>query len=70
MKLILKIRKNPETYEKFIGELEERDFTCEHLKIVEIICPENWEEDHLLNDLVKFLVGNGISSDQIEIKNW
>ncbi|PAN48095.1 hypothetical protein PAHAL_9G358500 [Panicum hallii] len=70
MKLILEIRKNPETHEKFIGELEERYFTCEHLKIVEIICPENWEDDPMLNDLVKFLVGNGISSDHIEIKNW
>jgi len=60
---------SPETYVKFIGELEGY-FTCEHLKIVEIICPENWEDGPMLTDLVKFLVGNGISSDQIEIKNW
>ncbi|CAL4915902.1 unnamed protein product [Urochloa decumbens] len=70
MKLILKVRKKPDTHEMFIGELEERYFTCEHLKIVEIVRPGNLEHDHMLNDLEKFLVGNGIRSDQIEIKNW
>ncbi|RCV43506.1 hypothetical protein SETIT_9G299300v2 [Setaria italica] len=61
MKLILKIRKNPDTHEKFIGELEERYFSCEHLKVVEIFCPEDWEDDPMCNDLEKILVGNGIS---------
>ncbi|CAN6288595.1 unnamed protein product [Urochloa humidicola] len=71
MRLILKIRKNPEdTHGMFIGELEERYFTCEHLKIVEIVRPEDLEDDPMVNDLKKFLVGNGIRSDQIEIKNW
>ncbi|CAL4940958.1 unnamed protein product [Urochloa decumbens] len=70
MKLILNIRENPGTCEKFIGQLEETYFTCEHLKLVEIVCPEDWEDDPMLNDLEDFLVGNGIRSDQIEIKNW
>ncbi|OEL15479.1 hypothetical protein BAE44_0023502 [Dichanthelium oligosanthes] len=59
-----------DTHKKFIVELEERYFSCEHLEIVKIICPKNLEDDPVLNDLERFLIGNGISPDQIEIKNW
>ncbi|CAN6318973.1 unnamed protein product [Urochloa humidicola] len=70
MKLILEISKNPDTRGKFIGKLEERYFSCERLKLVEIVCPKGWKDDPMLNNLEEFLVGNGIRPDQIEIKNW
>ncbi|CAN6305677.1 unnamed protein product [Urochloa humidicola] len=69
-KLILKISEKSDTCEKFIGKLEEIYFSCEHLKLVEIVCPKDFEDDPMLNNLKEFLVGNGIRPDQIEIKNW
>uniref|UniRef100_A0A0E0M568 F-box domain-containing protein n=1 Tax=Oryza punctata TaxID=4537 RepID=A0A0E0M568_ORYPU len=42
VKLTLKLAKDRwDRSERIIGELEERSFTCEHLKIVELICLEN-----------------------------
>lgn len=61
---------SPDTHKKFFGELEQRYFSCEHLEIVEITCPENCDDDPVIKNLEKFLVGNGISPDQIEINNW
>uniref|UniRef100_A0A0E0M565 F-box domain-containing protein n=1 Tax=Oryza punctata TaxID=4537 RepID=A0A0E0M565_ORYPU len=52
--------------EVFIGELEERSFTCEHLTSVEVKC---WEDDPLVNNVVDFFVGSGMSSAQIHIEN-
>ncbi|EEC66510.1 hypothetical protein OsI_32625 [Oryza sativa Indica Group] len=56
---------NWKTTEVFIGELEERSFTCEHLTSVEVKC---WEDDPLVNNVVDFFVGSGMSSAQIHIE--
>nr|XP_025878679.1 F-box/FBD/LRR-repeat protein At1g78750 [Oryza sativa Japonica Group] len=61
-KLTLKLEKYyPHPYEHIIGdELTERSFTCEHLKIVEIIC---MEDDEPLAKIVEGLfVDNGMNS--------
>ncbi|KAL6641561.1 hypothetical protein ACP70R_019742 [Stipagrostis hirtigluma subsp. patula] len=51
----------------FTGELEERSFTCEHLRIVEIACSKG---DPVRSSLEKFLHENGISSDRVNIVHW
>jgi hypothetical protein len=59
---------NWKTTEVFIGDLEERSFTCEHLKIVEIIC---MEDDEPLAKIVEGLfVDNGMNSVRFDIKYW
>lgn len=59
----------PHPYEHIIGdELTERSFTCEHLKIVEIIC---MEDDEPLAKIVEGLfVDNGMNSVRFDIKYW
>ena len=59
------LQDNWKTTEVFIGELEERSFTCEHLTSVEVKC---WEDDPLVNNVVDFFVGSGMSSSQIHIE--
>ncbi|EEE56469.1 hypothetical protein OsJ_05684 [Oryza sativa Japonica Group] len=69
-KLTLKLEKYyPHPYEHIIGdELTERSFTCEHLKIVEIIC---MEDDEPLAKIVEGLfVDNGMNSVRFDIKYW
>ncbi|XP_062205222.1 LOW QUALITY PROTEIN: F-box/FBD/LRR-repeat protein At1g16930-like [Phragmites australis] len=68
LKLTLELRGSPDTYKKFIGELQER--SCDQLKIVEIVCSEDWENDPVLNSLEKLLLENGITSGQINIIHW
>ncbi|XP_062201087.1 putative F-box/FBD/LRR-repeat protein At1g78760 isoform X2 [Phragmites australis] len=70
VKLTLEFELSPDTGKKFIGELEERSFTCDHLKIVEIVCSEDLEDDPVVKNLENFLLGSGISPDQIDIINW
>ncbi|KAF0905707.1 hypothetical protein E2562_008785 [Oryza meyeriana var. granulata] len=69
-KLTLKLGEfDLETPERIIGELEERSFTCERLKSVEVIC---LEDDLLANRVEGFFVNNDMTSVQIDIKhlNW
>uniref|UniRef100_A0A0E0B844 Uncharacterized protein n=1 Tax=Oryza glumipatula TaxID=40148 RepID=A0A0E0B844_9ORYZ len=49
------------------GELKERSFTCENLKIVEVTF---LEEDPLVNRLENFFFNSGITSLQINITLW
>uniref|UniRef100_A0A0D9XHI9 F-box domain-containing protein n=1 Tax=Leersia perrieri TaxID=77586 RepID=A0A0D9XHI9_9ORYZ len=56
-----------ETTQRIIGELEERSFTCEHLRSVEIVC---WEDDPQVKDVVEFFVDSGLTSDQVRKVHW
>ncbi|KAL6909738.1 hypothetical protein ACP4OV_001397 [Aristida adscensionis] len=56
------------TYQSFTGDLEARSFTCEHLKVVNIIWWDTSEGDAVLNSLEKFLHDSGITSDKIDIE--
>uniref|UniRef100_A0A0E0QWK8 FBD domain-containing protein n=1 Tax=Oryza rufipogon TaxID=4529 RepID=A0A0E0QWK8_ORYRU len=49
------------------GELKERSFTCENLKIVEVTC---LEEDPLVNRQENFFFNSGITSLKINITFW
>ncbi|KAF0929195.1 hypothetical protein E2562_016432 [Oryza meyeriana var. granulata] len=61
-KLTLEIKK---VYAKKInGKLKETSFTCENLKIVEVIC---LEDDPLVNRVKKFFFNSGMTSLQINI---
>ncbi|KAL6597793.1 hypothetical protein ACP70R_046598 [Stipagrostis hirtigluma subsp. patula] len=51
---------------RLMGELGDRSFKCKHLKNVQIICAES---NPVVDSLEKFLLGNGITSGQIQIKN-
>ncbi|CAD6250934.1 unnamed protein product [Miscanthus lutarioriparius] len=55
------------THQRFIGELEERSFSCEHLDSVDIVCWEVQEHDPVLDNLVELLTENGIERDEIDI---
>ncbi|KAL6839108.1 hypothetical protein ACP4OV_031162 [Aristida adscensionis] len=66
VKLILNLEKRFYVRGRIMGELEERSFTCQHLKIVEIVCMEH---DSTVDSLKKFLLESGITSCQIVIKN-
>jgi len=55
------------THQRFIGELEERSFSCEHLDSVDIVCWEVQEHDPVLDNLVEVLTENGIERDEIDI---
>ncbi|KAL6839107.1 hypothetical protein ACP4OV_031161 [Aristida adscensionis] len=66
VKLILKLKRHSYERGRIMGELKERSFTCEQLKIVEIVCIER---DPIVNSLEKFLLDSGITSCQIHIKN-
>ncbi|KAF0929198.1 hypothetical protein E2562_016435 [Oryza meyeriana var. granulata] len=55
-----------QTSQRIIGELNERSFTCGHLKIVEVQCSEN---DPRANHVVNFFVSTGMTSAQIHIKH-
>ncbi|PUZ39813.1 hypothetical protein GQ55_9G372100 [Panicum hallii var. hallii] len=55
----------------YIGDLEERSFTCEHLVMVDIVFgsdSKGLKDDPVLSNLLKLLHNNGITSDQIFIK--
>ncbi|KAF2912473.1 hypothetical protein DAI22_10g013400 [Oryza sativa Japonica Group] len=68
VKLTLKLAKDRwTTPQRIIGELEERSFTCEHLKIVEVICLEN---DPQVIGVEDFFVRSGMTSVQFHIKHW
>ncbi|KAL6607901.1 hypothetical protein ACP70R_040964 [Stipagrostis hirtigluma subsp. patula] len=51
---------------RLMGELGDRSFKCKHLKNVQIICAES---NSVVDSLEKFLLRNGITSGQIQIKN-
>ncbi|KAG2550065.1 hypothetical protein PVAP13_9KG241900 [Panicum virgatum] len=59
----------------FIGDPEERSFTCEHLVMVDIVFkyygsqPKGLDDDAVLNNLLKHLYNNGVTPDQIFIKD-
>ena len=55
------------THQRFIGELEERSFSCEHLDSVDIVCWGVQELDPVLDNLVELLTENGIERDEIDI---
>jgi trehalose utilization protein len=55
------------THQIFIGELEERSFSCEHLDSVDIVSWGVQEHDPVLDDLVELLTKNGIERDEIHI---
>uniref|UniRef100_A0A0D3HAT5 F-box domain-containing protein n=1 Tax=Oryza barthii TaxID=65489 RepID=A0A0D3HAT5_9ORYZ len=68
VKLTLKLAKDRwTTPQRIIGELEERSFTCEHLKIVEVICLES---DPQVIGVEDFFVRSGMTSVQFHIKHW
>ncbi|XP_066387280.1 putative F-box/LRR-repeat protein At4g13960 isoform X2 [Miscanthus floridulus] len=52
---------------RFIGELEERSFSCEHLDSVDIVCWGVQEHDPVLDNLVELLTENGKEPDEIHI---
>uniref|UniRef100_A0A0D3HAT2 F-box domain-containing protein n=1 Tax=Oryza barthii TaxID=65489 RepID=A0A0D3HAT2_9ORYZ len=67
-KLTLKLAKcTSEIHQRIIGELTERSFTCEHLKIIEVICLENDPQVIRVKD---FFASSGITSVQFHIKHW
>ncbi|XP_052133994.1 F-box/LRR-repeat protein At4g14103-like [Oryza glaberrima] len=66
-KLALKLYEfGQRTSKRTIVELNDRLFTCGHLKIVEVICFKN---DPLANHVVDFLFSSGMTSAQIHIKH-
>ncbi|EEC66504.1 hypothetical protein OsI_32618 [Oryza sativa Indica Group] len=66
-KLALKLYEfGQRTSNRTIVELNDRPFTCGHLKIVEVICFKN---DPLANHVVDFLFSSGMTSAQIHIKH-
>ncbi|CAD6212266.1 unnamed protein product [Miscanthus lutarioriparius] len=65
--LTLKLRGVGHTHQRFIGELEERSFSCEHLDSVDIVCWGVQELDPVLDNLVELLTENGIEPDEIHI---
>ncbi|EER91825.1 F-box protein At4g22280 [Sorghum bicolor] len=65
--LSLKLRGVGHTHQRFIGELEERSFSCEHLGSVDIVCWGVQEHDPVLDNLVELLTDNGIEPDKIHI---
>ncbi|TVU31454.1 hypothetical protein EJB05_23138, partial [Eragrostis curvula] len=67
VKLTLKLRKRPGTDTAFRGDLKERSFTCEHLRIVKIICSEESKAGAMFNNLQNLLTENGITPGQIDI---
>ncbi|XP_062201973.1 FBD-associated F-box protein At1g66310-like [Phragmites australis] len=64
--LTLNLKKPIDVPGRFRGELRERSFTCEQLKIVKIICSER---NPVVDSLEKFLVASGITSGQIRISH-
>lgn len=54
---------------RFIGDLEERSFTCEQLVRVDIAFEKGSKDHPVLNNLVELLRGNGITSDRIVIQD-
>uniref|UniRef100_A0A0E0M566 F-box domain-containing protein n=1 Tax=Oryza punctata TaxID=4537 RepID=A0A0E0M566_ORYPU len=56
-----------EIFQRITGELTERSFTCEHLKIIEVICLEN---DPQVISVKDFFASSGITSVQFHIKHW
>ncbi|KAG8088077.1 hypothetical protein GUJ93_ZPchr0010g7321 [Zizania palustris] len=58
------IESEPET---ITGDLKERSFTCERLKIVEVICRK---DELLVNRVEEFFSNSGMTSLQISIKHW
>lgn len=52
---------------RIVGELMERSFTCEHLKIVEVKC---LEDDPQVISVEDFFASNGMASVQFDIKHW
>uniref|UniRef100_A0A0E0B7G2 F-box domain-containing protein n=1 Tax=Oryza glumipatula TaxID=40148 RepID=A0A0E0B7G2_9ORYZ len=67
-KLTLKLaRCNWEKSPRIFGELTERSFTCEYLKIVEVIC---LEDDPQVISVKDFFVNSGMPSVQFHIKHW
>ncbi|KAL6641566.1 hypothetical protein ACP70R_019747 [Stipagrostis hirtigluma subsp. patula] len=69
VELTLYLRKlSPSTNQRIIGEPKERLFTCEHLEIVEIVCPDmdGSEDDPVVDSLEKLLNANGVPSDIID----
>uniref|UniRef100_A0A0D9XHJ8 F-box domain-containing protein n=2 Tax=Leersia perrieri TaxID=77586 RepID=A0A0D9XHJ8_9ORYZ len=63
-KLTLKICQ--QRSEGIIGELNERSFTCEQLKFVEVICSKNDPQVSIVED---FFLNNGMTAAQIHIRN-
>uniref|UniRef100_A0A0E0M564 F-box domain-containing protein n=1 Tax=Oryza punctata TaxID=4537 RepID=A0A0E0M564_ORYPU len=66
-KLALKLYEfGQRTSKRTIVELNDRSFTCGHLKSVEVIC---FKDDPLANHVVDFLFSCGMTSAQIHIKH-
>ncbi|KAL6641563.1 hypothetical protein ACP70R_019744 [Stipagrostis hirtigluma subsp. patula] len=62
---LVKLTQVNETFSRFIGELKDMLFTCEHLEIVEIVCVEG---DSVTNTLEKLLLESGITTGQMDMK--